>query len=192
MDILAIFKTIVTVLYVPVCVVMILIILLQAGRGGMGTALGGGASQGVFGGGGASDFMAKLTQGFAVAFMASAVFLAYATAHGGSERLREKSDELDKAEVIDEGGAIDYERIGPNPLVLPFPGASGAIPSEPVVSEPGEAAAGEPAGGEPAAGEAAAGEPAAAVEAAAVEAAAGEVAAGDEAQPAGGAPAEAP
>lgn len=134
MDILAILKTIVTVAYVPVCVVMVLIILLQAGRGGMGTALGGGASQGVFGGGGASDFMAKLTQGFAVAFMASAVFLAYATAHSGSDRLREKSDELDKTEIVDEGGAIDYERIGPNPLVLPFPGAPSDAAPEPIAS----------------------------------------------------------
>jgi preprotein translocase subunit SecG len=128
MDILEILKTVVTVAYVPICVVMILIILLQAGKGGMGTALGGGASQGVFGGGGASDVMAKLTQGFAFAFMAGAVFLAYATAHGGSERLREKSEELDVAEAPDPNQPIDYERIGPNPLVLPFPGG-GAAPT---------------------------------------------------------------
>ncbi|MBK8265892.1 MAG: preprotein translocase subunit SecG [Nannocystis sp.] len=139
MDILEILKTVVTVAYVPICVVMILIILLQAGKGGMGTALGGGASQGVFGGGGASDVMAKLTQGFAFAFMAGAVFLAYATAHGGSERLREKSEEMDVAEAPDPNQPIDYERIGPNPLVLPFPGGSA-----PTAIEAEEAPAAEP------------------------------------------------
>ena len=76
MELLEIFETIVTYIYVPIAVVMVLIILLQSGKGGMGTALGGGASQSVFGGGGASQFMEKLTQGFAGAFMLCVLFLA--------------------------------------------------------------------------------------------------------------------
>ena len=75
--------TIVTVFYVLVCLFMILVILLQAGRGGMGTALGGGASQSVFGGGGSSDVLAKVTQFCAASFMVFAMFLAYAGSHSG-------------------------------------------------------------------------------------------------------------
>ena len=84
--------TIVTVIYTVVCLFMILVILLQAGRGGMGTALGGGASQSVFGGGGSSDVLAKVTQYCAISFMVFAMFLAYAGSHSGSSRLQEKSD----------------------------------------------------------------------------------------------------
>lgn len=160
MDILAIFETIVTYIYIPVAIVMVLIILLQAGKGGLGTALGGGASQSVFGGGGASEFMAKLTQGFAAAFMGSVLFLAYASAHSGSARLRDKSQELAGVEESDGGGEINYERIGPNPLPLPNAGsvdAQAIMPSDlaaPTDAEPeaesdaAAEAAGEAAGGE--------------------------------------------
>jgi preprotein translocase subunit SecG len=111
----------VEIIYVFACVVLILVVLLQAGRGGgLGTALGGGASQGVFGGGGGADFLAKLTQGLAATFMVCAVYLAYASAHTGSDRLKSESDKLNPDELLADADApIDYERVGPNPLPLP-------------------------------------------------------------------------
>jgi preprotein translocase subunit SecG len=112
--------TFVTIIFVIVAMMMILSILLQAGKGGgLGTALGGGASQGVFGGGGGADFMSKLTQGFAATFMISAMYLAYASAHAGSEFL-ESSDE-GAADQLDSDGEINYERLGPRPQELPSP-----------------------------------------------------------------------
>jgi preprotein translocase subunit SecG len=125
MDILV---QIVQVLYVLITVVLILVVLLQAGRGGgLGTALGGGASQSVFGGSGGADFLAKLTQGLAVGFMVCAVYLAYASAHSGSSRLQEESKKLAGDEMLaDEDEAVDYERVGPNPLQLPPPGGKPA------------------------------------------------------------------
>ncbi len=129
MELLAIFETIVTYIYVPIAVIMVLIILLQAGKGGMGTALGGGASQSVFGGGGASEFMAKLTQGFAAAFMGCVLFLAYASAHSGSSALQEGGQDEEELEAADPNSEINYERIGPNPLTL-------ADPSKPVATPP--------------------------------------------------------
>lgn len=112
-----IFVTIITVLYVVVCLFMILVILLQAGRGGMGTALGGGASQSVFGGGGSSDVLAKVTQYCAMSFMVFAMFLAYAGSHSGSARLQEKSEE-NEVQEIDQSGEINWEAIGPGPVNL--------------------------------------------------------------------------
>jgi preprotein translocase subunit SecG len=112
--------TFITIIFVIVSFMMILSILLQAGKGGgLGSALGGGASQGVFGGGGGADFMSKLTQGFAATFMISAMYLAYASAHAGSEFL-ESSDE-GAAQELDADAEINYERLGPRAQELPSP-----------------------------------------------------------------------
>ncbi len=112
---------VITIIYVIVCLFMVLAILLQAGRGGgMGTALGGGASQSVFGGGGGADFMAKLTQGMAMAFVLCALYLAYEGAHSGSDFLKGKSQELAYEENLATApGEVNYERVGPNPQPLP-------------------------------------------------------------------------
>ncbi len=68
----------VTVIHVIVCVFLILVILLQAGKGGgMGAGLGGGATQAVFGGRGSQSFLGKLTSASAAIFMLTSVWLAY-------------------------------------------------------------------------------------------------------------------
>jgi len=69
-------NTFITVLHVVVSVVLILVILLQAGKGGgMGAALGG-SSQSVFGGRGAQTFLGKVTSICAGIFMLTSVTLA--------------------------------------------------------------------------------------------------------------------
>lgn len=110
--------TFITIIYVIVALVMVLSILLQSGKGGgLGSALGGGASQSVFGGGGGADFMGKLTQGFAATFMICAMYLAYASAHAGSDFLEGEDEGGDS--VFETNEEINYERIGINPLELP-------------------------------------------------------------------------
>ena len=110
--------TFITIIYVIVALVMVLSILLQSGKGGgLGSALGGGASQGVFGGGGGADFMSKLTQGFAFTFMISAMYLAYASAHAGSEFLEAEDQGSEGMFETDED--INPERLGPRPQALP-------------------------------------------------------------------------
>jgi preprotein translocase subunit SecG len=111
-------QTFITIIYVIVALMMVLAILLQAGKGGgLGSALGGGASQGVFGGGGGGDFMAKLTQGMAATFMICAMYLAYASAHAGSDRLKDKK----VATKLGANDPIDYEFIGVGAQPLPTP-----------------------------------------------------------------------
>ncbi len=69
--------TLVTVVHVVACVVLILVILLQAGKGGgMGAAFGG-SSQTVFGGRGAQTFLGKVTSACAGIFMLTSLTLAY-------------------------------------------------------------------------------------------------------------------
>jgi len=56
---------------------LVLIVLLQSGKGAdIGAAFGGGSSQTVFGGRGAATFLSKLTTAFAVLFMLSSLSLA--------------------------------------------------------------------------------------------------------------------
>lgn len=82
-------QTLLTVLHVFVCFFLILVVLLQQGRGGgMGGAGLGGAGAQVFGGRGAGNFMTRLTAICAVIFMATSMSLAYLSSAGDRE-LRE-------------------------------------------------------------------------------------------------------
>jgi preprotein translocase subunit SecG len=68
--------TFIVVVHVLVSVLLIMVVLLQSGKGaGMGAAFGGG-SQTLFGARGQTTFMHKLTAGMAILFMALSVVLA--------------------------------------------------------------------------------------------------------------------
>jgi len=68
---------IVTFLHIIVCVILILVVLLQAGKGAnMGAAFGG-SSQTVFGSSGAGTFLGKMTTIVAAIFMLTSLTLSY-------------------------------------------------------------------------------------------------------------------
>jgi preprotein translocase subunit SecG len=69
--------TFLSIVYVLVCMFLILVVLLQPGRGGVGGAFGGGSSQTVFGGSGAGNFLTRLTSVSAALFMILSATLAY-------------------------------------------------------------------------------------------------------------------
>ena len=70
--------TLVVILHVIVSVALILIILLQTGKGAdIGAVFGGGSSQTLFGSSGPTSFLSKLTAAAAVIFMCTSLFLAY-------------------------------------------------------------------------------------------------------------------
>jgi preprotein translocase subunit SecG len=65
-------------IHVFVCLALIMIVLLQTGKGAdMGAAFGGGSSQTLFGSTGASTFLSKMTTAAAVIFMLTSLLLAY-------------------------------------------------------------------------------------------------------------------
>ncbi len=71
------------VIHVVVCVALILIILLQTGKGAdIGAAFGGGSSQTIFGSSGATPFLSKVTIGAAVVFMMTSIILTYFVGKG--------------------------------------------------------------------------------------------------------------
>ena len=74
--------TVISVLHVVVAIALIMIILMQTGRGSdIGAAFGAGASQTVFGSSGSTPFLNRVTVGAAVVFMLTSLLLAYASGH---------------------------------------------------------------------------------------------------------------
>ena len=66
------------IIHFVVCIALIMIVLLQTGKGAdMGAAFGGGGSQTLFGSSGASTFLSKATTAAAVVFMLTSLSLAY-------------------------------------------------------------------------------------------------------------------
>ena len=65
-------------LHVIVCIALIIIVLLQMGKGAeVGASFGSGASQTIFGASGGGNFMGKVTAGAAIIFMLTCLSLAY-------------------------------------------------------------------------------------------------------------------
>ena len=76
--------TLLIILHILACLVLIVIVLLQAGKGAnMGAAFGG-SSQTVFGSSGAGTFLGKLTAAIAVLFMLTSLSLTYTASHRSS------------------------------------------------------------------------------------------------------------
>jgi preprotein translocase subunit SecG len=75
----------IVIIHVVVSIALILIVLLQTGKGAdMGAAFGGGSSQTLFGTTGASTFLSKLTTAAAIVFMLTSLILAYMHSHRSS------------------------------------------------------------------------------------------------------------
>jgi preprotein translocase subunit SecG len=71
------------IIHVFVCLFLMLVVLLQQGKGGgMGAAFGGGATQQVFGGRGAGNILTRATAICAATFMLTSVTLAYVASAG--------------------------------------------------------------------------------------------------------------
>ena len=111
-------------LYVVACLVLMIVILLQQGKGGdIANAFGGGSSQAVFGARTGATLLTKVTAGLTVAFMSLALLLAIWGSRGTGS-------------VV---GGVD----GPAPVSLPA-GATD-IPAQPITSTPAPAAPTTPA-----------------------------------------------
>jgi len=74
--------------HIIVSVALIVIVLLQAGKGAdLGATFGTGGSQSLFGAGGGTSFLGKLTAGAAIVFMITSLSLAYLSGKGGSSSI---------------------------------------------------------------------------------------------------------
>jgi preprotein translocase subunit SecG len=82
----------VSIIHVIVCLILILVVLLQSGKGAdLAGAFGGGGSQTAFGARGTATFLSKLTTGAAIVFMLTSLTLSLITSKGRSSSLMQGS-----------------------------------------------------------------------------------------------------
>jgi preprotein translocase subunit SecG len=105
--------TIIVVLHVLVCIALILIVLLQAGKGAeMGAAFGG-ASQTIFGSAGAMGFLSKLTTVAAIIFMITSLLLTFTSSRRASTIMEERPAPTAPAESSQ--APVQPQTPGPEP-----------------------------------------------------------------------------
>jgi len=99
--------TLVTTLHVIVALLLILVVLLQTGKGASMGAAFGGSSQTVFGSRGPASFMSKLTTAGAILFMATSLLLSVITAKTGKKTVVDDLTPPAATQTAPEPGAID-------------------------------------------------------------------------------------
>src|SRR5262249_10196051 len=114
-----------TALHLFVCVFLILVVLLQTGKGADVAAAFGGTSQTAFAARGATTLLSKLTTGSAIIFMITSFALALMANKGGSS-------------VVNEDSATQQQQSAPAvPAPAPSaPAPAPASPNEPPPSNP--------------------------------------------------------
>jgi preprotein translocase subunit SecG len=131
-------------LHIIVCFALIIVVLLQSGKGAeMGASFGASGSQSVFGAGGGNTFMSKLTTYAAVIFMLTSLSLAFVSGQGGGSSIM-SGKKAPKAKPAPMGGLPLQQKPGapaaPGKFgVAPATPAAPAAPAAPV--KPGAAPA---------------------------------------------------
>jgi len=100
--------TLIDILHVFVCIILMLVVLLQQGKGGgMGAAFGGGGAAQVFGGRGAGNILTRTTAICATIFMLTSVSLAYLSTSG--DRLLKAKVAMEEKKRTERGTARPKE-----------------------------------------------------------------------------------
>lgn len=145
-------QTLILTLHIIVCVVLVILILLQAGKEGMGVIFGGGNTS-VFGSSGAGGMLAKMTAFMAVVFVVTSLSYTYVTSsRPGDESAVLKVEPLTIEDVPAKPAAAPEAAVPAQsattseapaaPEVAPAEAAASAAPEAPVASEaPAEAPA---------------------------------------------------
>jgi preprotein translocase subunit SecG len=85
-----IYYYLITTLHVIVCIILVLVVLLQSGKGAdLAGAFGGGATQTAFGSRGPASFLSKMTTGAAIIFMLTSISLSMITTRSESKSILE-------------------------------------------------------------------------------------------------------
>ncbi len=91
-----------TLVHVAVCLFLVLVVLLQTGKGAdLAGAFGGGGSQTAFGARGATTLLHKVTTGAAVVFMATSLILAILASSPSGSVVTDTGEPVDQAPVED-------------------------------------------------------------------------------------------
>jgi len=98
----------VTTIHIIACIILVLVVLLQAGKGADMGAVFGGASSTIFGSSGAGNFLTRLTTGAAIVFMTTSLTLTWVGSHGGHATIMPESG-TPRAGATQPAGAADDE-----------------------------------------------------------------------------------
>ena len=114
----------VRVIHTLVCLALVVVVLLQQGKGADIGAVFGGSSQTVFGASGAGNFLTRLTAVFAAIFFATAIFLAYASGRRATGSLLEGA--MPAIPHTQPAGSQSKNPVpvpvpAPNPVPVPMP-----------------------------------------------------------------------
>ncbi len=120
-----------TTIHILACLVLIAVVLLQSGKGAdMGASFGSSGSQSVFGAGGGTTFLSKITAAAAVIFMLGSLALAYVSGLPSSSSIM--SDKSGPA-AVDKAPVQQPAPAGQTPLAQPpvqgKPAAAPAVPA---------------------------------------------------------------
>jgi preprotein translocase subunit SecG len=146
----------ITVIHVIACFILVLVVLLQAGKGADMGAVFGGASSTIFGSSGAGNFLTRLTTGAAIVFMATSLALTYYVGARGTHSTIMPASAMPKSAPVaqpaaDAAGAPDGEAAAvadSAPAAAPAEDAAATVPEaagESAPAAPADAAPAEPA-----------------------------------------------
>jgi preprotein translocase subunit SecG len=114
----------VTIVHIIVCIGLILVVLLQTGKGAEVGAVFGGSSSTIFGSSGAGNFLSRLTTAMAIVFMMTSLTLGYFAGRKPSETIFDNQP----AATTPGGAAVPKQDAAP-PTAAPVP-AQPAAPSQ--------------------------------------------------------------
>jgi preprotein translocase subunit SecG len=119
--------TLLDIVHIFVCLFLMLVVLLQQGKGGgVGAAFGGAATQQVFGGRGAGNLLTRATSICAAIFMLTSVSLAYVSSSGDRE-LKARIVEEQRKGRGNEGTKVKAPKA--TPPAAPAPAPAGSAPA---------------------------------------------------------------
>ncbi len=139
-------QTLILTLHVLVCLILVILVLLQAGKEGMGVIFGGGNAS-VFGSSGAGGLLAKLTAFLAVLFVATSLSYNLLTSSRGEKESTILNIRLEEVPAPQEPAAPAVPEV---PAAQPVPTPEAAKPAATSVPETPAPEAAEPAVPEPA------------------------------------------
>lgn len=116
--------TIVVAIHVVICLALVIVILLQQGKGAEIGAVFGGSSQTVFGASGAGNVLTKATWAMAAMFFATSIFLAYASTRRFT------------GSIFGSGGGVSRRVVVPPKPMVPLAPAGPAAPVGPAGRAP--------------------------------------------------------
>src|SRR4051812_46968806 len=137
--------TLLTIVHIVVCLFLILVVLLQAGKGGgMGIAFGGGGRQTGFGSSGAGKFFTRPPSLTPAVFLLTSLALAHYSSRQDSKRLQDLASQRASEKKTDEEKAakLKSELEKSRPATAAKDGGGAAVPApESGTSAPGSGAA---------------------------------------------------